>query len=288
MGSTLSGAKKTPRWRTGGGFFCGVVAILSGPIQNLEDSPLGMSSVPQSSLPTRAFLLTVSVKGDISDDCVKEIVKHIDKTTDYSYVVTEFGENDKRHLHAVMLYKDPRTSRKIQDNVWQRFVKPFHPDSIGRIAVKVQVCPGNKWYDEYLQKEQAVTVHHDAYDREAALDYFPTQAVQEALMATHEHKGVACAWLEQDVITWSGSTFENTPEGALMYLNHRMYVVKNMVPIACPRKLTEKSLMYWKYRNQVISPTERELWLLKQLQDGPSYDVPTIRRGPESSAPPSI
>ena len=156
------------------------------------------------------------------------------------------------------------------------------------MAVKVQVCPGHKWYDEYLKKEQDVTVLLDNYEREEVSEYFPEQAVQEALMATHKHKGIACAWLEQDVNTWSESTFENTPEGALMYLNHRMYVVKNMIPIADPRKITEKSLMYWKYRNGVISPTERELFLLKQLQDGPSFDAPSIRTVPFSSAPPSI
>ena len=89
-------------------------------------------------------------------------------------------------------------------------------------------------------------------------------------MATQEYKGFACAWLEQDVATWTGSTFEDTPQ----------YVAKNMVPIADPRKITEKVLVYWKYRHGVVSPTERELFLLKQLQDGPAYDVPVIRRGP--------
>lgn len=247
-----------------------------------------MSSVHHSSLTTRAFLLTVSTKGDISDDCQKALVKHIRSTTVHAYVVTEHGESGKLHLHAVLLYKEPRCSKILQSNVWERQVKKFHSDSIGRIAVKIQVCPGNRWYDEYLQKEQDCSVLLDTYDREAALEYFPTEAVQESLMATHKLKGFACAWLEQDTITWTGSSFENTPEGALMYLNHRMYVLKNMVPIADPRKITEKALMYWKYRNQVVSPTERELFLLKQLQDGPSYDVPTIRPDPSGSARPSI
>lgn len=253
-----------------------------------DDYLLGMSSAHHSSLSTRAFLLTVSVKGDISDDCQKSLVKHIRATTVHAYVVTEHGESGKLHLHAVLLYKDPRCTKILQSNVWERQVKKFHPDSIGKIAVKVQVCPGNKWYDEYLQKEQDCTVLLDTYDREAALDFFPTEAVQESLMATHKLKGFACPWLEQDIGTWAGGAFENSPEGALIYLNHRMYVLKNMVPIADPRKITEKALMYWKYRNGVVSPTERELFLLKQLQDGPSYDVPTIRRGPESSVPPSI
>lgn len=259
-----------------------------GPPRTVEGNTLGMPSVPHPSLDTRSFLLTVSTKGDISDDCVKSIVKHIKSTTVHAYVVTEHGESGKLHLHAVMIYKDPRSSKKLHENIWERQVKTFHPDSIGRIAVKVQVCPGNDWYDTYLQKEQDHTVHLDTYDREAVQEYFPEPAVQEALMAKSGPKGVACAWLEQDVGTWTTSTFENTPEGALMYLKHRMFVLRNMIPISDPRKRTEKALMYWEYRNQNISPSEREIFLLKQLQDGPSYDAPMIRAVPFASAPPSI
>lgn len=247
-----------------------------------------MPSLPQPSLETRAFLLTVSTRDDISDDCVKSLVKHIKSTTVHAYIVTEHGESGKLHLHAVLVYKEPRLAKKLHENIWERQVKKFHPDSIGRIAVKVQVCPGNDWYDTYLQKEQDHTVCLDTYDREAVQEYFPTVAVQETLMAKSRLKGTACPWLEQDVETWSASTFENTPEGALMYLNSRMYDLRNMVPISDPRKITQKALMYWKYRNRVISPTERELFYLKELQDGPSYDVPNIRAVPFSSAPPSI
>ncbi len=256
-----------------------------------EGISLGMPSAPRPSspaLPTRAFLLTISTRGDISQECVAALVKHFKAVTVHAYCVLEHGESGKLHFHAVLLYKLPRLRSKLHENLWDRQVKPFHPDSLGSVAVKFQVCPGNDWYDTYLKKESGVQVVLDTYDREAALEYFPAPAIQEALMAKHQSKGLACPWLEQDTGTWAASTFENTPEGALMYLNHRMYVLKNMVPLADPRKLTEKALMYWKYRNGVISPTERELWLLKQLQDGPTYDVPKPARGPESSAPPSI
>jgi len=252
---------------------------------------LGMPSPPapsSPSLPVRAFLLTVSVKGDIKPECVTAVVKHLQSVTVHAYAVTEHGANGKLHLHAVALYKTPRSTKKLHENLWDRQVKPFHPDSIGKYAVKYQVCPGNDWYDTYLKKEAGVEVVLDTYDRDKALEYFPSKAVQEALMAKAESKGLACPWLEQDTGTWAASTFENTPEGALMYLNHRMYVLKNMIPLADPRKLTEKALMYWKYRNGVISPTERELWLLKQLQDGPSYDAPAPRREQFAAAPPSI
>lgn len=229
--------------------------------------------MPQEILPTRAFQLTVSVKGDLSVESQEELTKWIRKNTLMHYIVIETGESGRRHMHALMIFKDPRDPRKIKDNVWTRMVKPWHEDSIARIAVKVQVCPGNKWYQEYLQKESTRELISNTWNEEDALEFYPEPAVQEALMAKSRCKEVACPWLEQDVSTWTGSTFENTPEGALMYLNSRMYDLRNMVPISDPRKITQKALMYWKYRNRVISPTERELFYLKELQDGPSFDA---------------
>jgi len=240
-------------------------------------------------LPTRAFLVTISTKGDVTHECVCALVNHWKKTTVHAYVVREFGENEKLHLHAVLLYKEPRQSKKLHENFWDRYVKPYHPDSIGRYAVKVQVCPGNKWYDEYLQKEaDGSHVLLDTYDRDAAVEFFPTQAVQEALVEAGKRKGLAAPHIEKHVSAWTESTFENSPEGAGAFLQHCMYVEKTMIPIADPRKLVEKSLMFWKYRNGIVCLNERELWLLKQLQDGPSYDVPTIRTQANVAARPSI
>jgi len=247
-----------------------------------------MPSVPQPSLETKSFLVTVSTKGDISPECVKALVKHWSKTTLYAYAVTEHGEFGKLHLHAVIIYKDGRSSKKIHENLWDRYVKEYHPDSIGRIAVKVQVCPGNKWYDEYLQKESDCTIVLDTYDREAAEAYFPTPAVQEALMAVGDRKGLPAPYIEKHVTAWVASPFENSPEGALTYLQHCMYVEKTMVPLDDLRRLTSKSVMYWKYRNGICVPTERERFMLKQLTEGPDYDVPNARAQPFVAARPSI
>lgn len=253
-----------------------------------EGNLLGMPSPSSHSLTTRAFQITISVPGDVSSQTEELFLKWVRKTTDMSYVVAERGESDRRHLHAVVLFKESRLSKKLHENIWDRFVKPHHTDAIGRRAVKVQVCPGNDWYHTYLKKEGSVEVLHDNYDPADAESYFPTREVQEALMATKKITGVACPHLEHDIETWSGSTFENTPEGALCYLKDRMFVQKNMVALADKRKLTEKALMYWEYRNGINTINERERWLLKQLQDGPAYDVPGSIRGTDSAARPSI
>jgi len=205
------------------------------------------------------------------------------------YIVIETGEHNRRHLHALLIFKDPRDPRKLKDNVWNRFVKKRHEDSIARYAVKVQVCPGNKWFDEYLQKETGREVISNTWDSEAALDYFPSLEIQSALVAKSDLKGVACPWIDIHITAWTASTYENTQVGSLMFLKHRMFITRDMVPIACKRKLTEKALLYWEYRNNVISPSPKELFLLHQLEH---TDLPTdhaVYHHPLfSSAPPSI
>jgi len=205
----------------------------------------------------------VSVPGDISDDCVKRLVAHIRRSTIHAYAVTEHGATDRRHFHAVMIYKDPMISRKIRENIWDRIVKPQHPDAKGSIAVKVQVCPGHDWYDTYLQKEREVEVHLDTYDRDKITDFFPTIAVQEALQTKAAISKQAAPHVTRDVDLWSTSDFENTPEGSLSYLKHRMYVLRDMVPIADKRKLCQKAFMYYEYRNGIVEPTTDELRQLK-------------------------
>lgn len=241
---------------------------MSDTMPDFEGGPLGTPSSPRalknsSTLDTRTFLLTISVPGDISDDCVKALCKHIRRATIHAYAVSEYGESNRRHFHAVLVYKDPMISRKIRENVWDRIVKPHHPDAKGSIAVKVQVCPGHDWYDTYLQKEKDVQVHIDTYDRDKITDFFPTVAVQEALQTKAAISKHAAPHVTRDVDLWISSDFANTPEGSLSYLKNRMYVLRDMVPIADKRKLCEKAFMYFEYRNGITEPTTDELRRLK-------------------------
>jgi len=237
---------------------------------------------------TKSFLLTVSVKGDLSIESEEGIVKYVRKNTLMHHVVIEHGSSGKRHLHACLIFKESRLKHKVEGNLHDRFVKPFHADSPQRFATKVQVCPGNDWYNEYLKKETDVQVLSTNWDPVAAVDHFPTQQVQEALQAKSKMASVSSPHIENRVAEWIASSFENSPEGSLMFLKHCMFVVKDMVPISDPRKLTEKAFMHYQYRNGIVDPTERERWLLKQLQEGPSYDVPGSIRDSNGAAPPSI
>jgi len=236
-------------------------------------------------LPTRAFLLTISTKDDLSLEAQTSVLKWIQKGTEMHHVVIETGQSGKRHLHAVLIYKTDREARKIQENLWARHVHPHHSDSIGRVAVKVQVCPGNDWYSTYLKKERDVEVLSTTYDPVAAEEYFPSPEVQESLVAKRDSKTAAAPYLELDIAAWTESTFTNEPSGALSFYKHRMYVLKNMIPIADKRKLCEKAQLLWEYRNQIITPNERERFLLKQLNDGPAYDAPAEPRKVFGGAP---
>lgn len=242
---------------------------------NLEGRPLGSPSVPHPS--TQTFNLTISAKEDFSHEARDKLLKWIKSSTVHAYVVTERGTTDREHLHAVLVFKEHRDARKIQENVFQRFVKPFHPTAIGKYAVQVHVLYDHKWYETYLQKEASRVVHWDTYDKERVEHYFPAQATQEFLQTTcRKRKGPeAASYITEHVSGWEASSFENTPEGSLCYLKHRMFALRDLVPIADKRKLVEKAYMYWEYRNAIETPCAEEARLLKRFDEVYSHEAKT-------------
>jgi len=256
------------------------LVCVRGPPLPTEGILLGMPSSPSPSLDTHTFLLTVSTKGDISPECIKTLVKHFRSVTVHAYVVTEHGESGKLHLHGVLVYKEPRNPKKLHENLWDRQVKPHHPDSIGRYAVKFQVCPGHDWYDTYLQKECDATVVLDTYDREAVTPYFPTAAVQQVLVELHQAKGKKSCneWWDKHSSAWEGSAFENTPEGAACYFK-QCFLDGSVNRIKRQRDLVDAARGLWEHRNRIVTLSEREIWMLKQLEDGPSFECHGVSGG---------
>lgn len=243
-----------------------------------------------SKLDTRSFLLTVSVREDISPECQESIVKWARKNTLMNHIVLEHGESGKLHLHGVLIFKDPRLSKKIHENLWDRFVKKYHSDSIGKYAVKVQVCPGNDWYNTYLQKESDVEVLSSNYDPKAAEEYFPTQEVQTVLVAQGgvESKAKNCnAWWDWIIDAWTASDFPNEPAGALSQL----FVLMNenkIREIKDDRSLTDTAYTLWRRRNKIVTPSPHQLMLLRRKDQDYQFGVPDPRATPFTSAAPSI
>lgn len=201
----------------------------------------------------RAFNLTISVKEDISDDCVKAVFKHIKKTAAWYYVVCE-QETSKRHLHAMILYKENKDKKKLRENIWERQVKPFHPTSIGRIAVHVQTCVGRKWVDTYLCKEQNVEVigqhlPEEGRDEEKLEDYFPTADVQEILMSAKDKvvDGYYVA-LEIDYKKYLDEVkLSSSTVVAHEYLRYRMFVRRDMRVVSDYRRVFQNAVALHEY-----------------------------------------
>jgi len=209
-------------------------------------------------LSIRAFQVTVHVRGDISEVCYKAILKWVNKHTDYDYFVLEHDASGVLHLHGLMCFPSPREGRRIHDDLFY-YVKKFHPDSIGKFALKVQCCPGNKWRDEYLNKDAGRTVLSDNWDVDKVVDYFPTDSEQADLRAMCTSK-IADKYIHGLVTGWTEDSTEITFLSALSYLRYRQFVVKNVKCIADPRRERQIARLMYMYRRgtrEVTAADER-------------------------------
>lgn len=222
-----------------------------------EDLSLGRSSSPQ--VLTRTFLLTVSTKDPVTEQLQKAIVSYVREQCAYGYVVTEHGKSGKLHLHAVLVYDTHREKKKLQENINNRIVKKNgHPEAKNGLATLVQVCPGHRWYDEYLNKEEDVTVLYDNYNRELVTDYFPTEAVQEYLQTHTRASGPADKHMAEHKRRWIERFDDPSYESAIQYLKHRMYVLEDMMIIQDKRRLCQLAYSLYEYRNAIIDANVEE------------------------------
>lgn len=239
---------------------------------------------------TRAHLLTVSTKGDLSDESIEKIVKWATKSTVHAYIVTEHGQNGKLHLHGALVFKEHTDAKATRQNVWARFVKPHHPDSIGAVAVRVQVMPGHKWYDEYLRKEAQVKVLLDTYDREAVTEYLPSSETQDVLQSISK-KRKTNEWWDELVASWAGSAFENSPEGAGCFMLQQMND-NHMQEITDDRRLADHAYTMWRRRNKICTLSQSQLTLIRRkdmaFDYSSSHTGMYVRPDPSGSAPPRI
>lgn len=227
--------------------------------ENVEDQSLGRSSSPQ--VLTRTFNLTISPKEPVTKECQEAIVRYVKKECAYSYVVVETGKSGKLHLHACMIFSTHREKKKLQENINNRIVrKTGHPSAKNGLATQVQVCPGHKWYDEYLRKEEGVIVLHDAYDREHVEPYFPEVALQEYLQNHTRSSGPADKYMAEHKRQWIDRFPDDTSyESAIQYLKHRMYVLEDMIIIQDKRRLCQLAYSLYEYRNQITDACVEEI-----------------------------
>lgn len=250
-----------------------------------EDPSLGRSSGPQV-LTTRTFLLTVSTKDPVTEECQNAIVRSSRESCVYSYIVTETGKSGKLHLHALLIYETHRDKKKLQENITNRLVRKHgHPEAKNGLAVLVQVAPGPRWYHEYLRKESGVRVLYDNYDPEKALKYYPDKATQEFLQTHTRISGPADQHIAEHERRWIEHSEDPSYESAIHYLRHRMHVLRDMIVIQDSRRLCQLALALHHHRTKFTGITSEER-RYGSLHDCAAHDY-TLPPRPVITGPPN-
>lgn len=219
----------------------------------IPDVPLvSPEKVNPENLKCQTFLITLSPKTDITDKTVREFTKYIQKKTIHCFIVTEVGDNGKKHLHACVAWSVPVDKRNIHDYWSAKMVKDY-PGSIGRYAVNVTVQYNHKWYDEYLRKGGEIIV--DNYERGGVEQYFPTEEQQRRLCEIKGTPEIRLHVLDKMLSEWvDKDAMDSSYEGAIRFMKHRMYVENKTPYYADARKMHEACWFLYEKRNKIIEP----------------------------------
>ncbi len=109
-------------------------------------------------------------------------LKWLKEKTLYRYVVTELDKSGKRHLHACFVWMTPIAGNKIKDTVWTYgYMKYQKDESNRRFSIKVNVMYDDKWYQEYLSKDENREVLDNVWASPDVIgEFYPTEEVQKA------------------------------------------------------------------------------------------------------------
>lgn len=203
------------------------------------------------SLKVSTFLITLSPKADITTKTIDDFVKYVKKKSQFAFIVSEVGDNGKKHLHACCVWVAPVEKRNIYD-YWAKKMVTEYPGSIGRYAVKVTVQYNHLWYDEYLRK--GGHVHFDNYDRDKVAEYFPTDEQQAALVHIKNNPEVRIHLADQILSEWiEKDPSDSSYESAVMFLKYRMHVEKKQPYFLDDRKLHQFCWFLYEHRNELVS-----------------------------------
>jgi len=201
-------------------------------------------------LQLRGFKLTVSTKSPVTETDDKILVKYFEKNFDMYHVVAEHGSSGKRHLHALLCSEEPRVKRNLADAVWKK-IKDRHGDSKQGIAVRVDVLYDNRWITEYLNKEATVEQIGSNYDPDRESDFYPSDELQDALQAIAASSDASDPYYSD--LASKFSTYWGQRPGAplrgdcIKFLQHRMFVMKDMRVIRDPRVINQIGVALWRY-----------------------------------------
>lgn len=98
------------------------------------------------------WTITISPTDHINDTTVNAVRSLITDISDQHIIVCE-SETSKRHLHAWMVLRKPKTSSNFSRDLSPKFVNCIHQPH-GRAAFKAEQCYNDHWRQTYLIKEE--------------------------------------------------------------------------------------------------------------------------------------
>lgn len=221
------------------------------PTRTLARSEDGKSE--SEGLKVRTYKITISPKGDVSDECLAKIKKQCEKHL-YAYAVVERGTSGQRHCH-IALCGHKEKQLKHWKEPWSELVMKCHKDSIKHIACKANVMYDNKWYEEYLNKEEDREIIYDRYNPENIAAYFPSQEVQDKLQAISTHNRTSDKHMADHEARWIEHNGDDSSyESACEYLLYRMNVKRDMQVMIDHRRLCQLAYALYMYRNKITTP----------------------------------
>lgn len=189
------------------------------------------------------YLITISVKGDLDDECAKDIKTYLAKKCRWIYAVLEYA--DKWHMHAACCYKNPTNAKSIKDSLWEK-VKEYHADSVRKHAIHLSVMYNHNWFDTYLHKSESTKVLIDDYDKEQVGKLFPSIEQQEALIKitkTTPGEAALCPFWQRLLTGYEEHASEYTYKTAIEYIKYCMVITYEIKPITDPRKYRQMAAM---------------------------------------------
>lgn len=151
----------------------------------------------------RLWCITFSPKEDISDERVKKFWEWVKKQGEMWRIITEEGEKVKKHLHAIVLFTQPKEKRNLRRSLEVLFGMSHEEKKVfaairrkfGQVREALHGAYDHSFYSEYLHKDGSQgkgvsTCVEDNWDPELAEEHYVTKdqpVVNSKFKELYEH-----------------------------------------------------------------------------------------------------
>jgi len=162
------------------------------------------------------WCITFSPKDDISDGRVKVFWEWVRRHGEMWRIITEEGENVKKHLHAMVLFKQEKTKFNLRRTLETLFKMDTEEKKVfaavrrkfGQIREALHGAYDDSWYKNYLHKDgsdgSVSTEIEDTWDPERAEDHYV--AKEEDIVVNSKFKELYSHYNgEKNLSAWADS-----------------------------------------------------------------------------------